>query len=72
MIAPYNAVQKLQGSDERFVFLADGNKAKRVVVKLGQRFDDNVEIIADEITEGKKLIVQGVAKLHDGTAISIK
>ena len=72
MIAPYNAVQKLQGSDERFVFLADGNKAKRVVVKLGQRFDDNVEIIADEITEGKKLIVQGVAKLHDGTAITIK
>ena len=72
MIAPYNAVQKLQGSDERFVFLADGNKAKRVVVKLGQRFDDNVEIIADEITEGKKLIVQGVAKLHDGTAIAIK
>jgi hypothetical protein len=52
--------------------LADGNKAKRVVVKLGQRFDDNVEIIADEITEGKKLIVQGVAKLHDGTAITIK
>lgn len=72
MIAPYNAVQKLQGSDERFVFLADGNKAKRVVVKLGQRFDDNVEIIADEITEGKKLIVQGVAKLHDGTPITIK
>lgn len=72
MVAPYNAVQKLQGSDERFVFLADGNKAKRVVVKLGQRFDDNVEILADEITEGKQLIVQGVAKLHDGTAITIK
>jgi len=72
LVAPYNAVQKLQGSDERFVFLADGNKAKRVVVKLGQRFDDNVEIIADEIKDGVDLIVQGVAKLHDKTPITIK
>ena len=72
LTAPYNAVQKLQGSDERFVFLAENGKAKRVVVKFGQRFDDNVEIIADEITEGKDLIIQGVAKLHDGTAITIK
>jgi hypothetical protein len=31
-----------------------------------------VEIIADEITEGKDLIIQGVAKLHDGTPITIK
>ena len=72
LTAPYNAVQKLQGSDERFVFLAENGKAKRVVVTFGQRFDDNVEIIADEITEGKDLIIQGVAKLHDGTPITIK
>ncbi|MCR5454645.1 MAG: efflux RND transporter periplasmic adaptor subunit [Bacteroidales bacterium] len=72
LIAPYNAVQKLQGSNERFVFLADNGKAQRIVVTLGQRFDDNVEIIADEIHEGQKLIVQGVAKLHDQTPIIIK
>jgi multidrug efflux pump subunit AcrA (membrane-fusion protein) len=72
LTAPYNAVQKLQGSDERYVFLAENGKAKRVVVKFGQRFDDNVEIIADEIAEGKDLIIQGVAKLHDGTPITIK
>ena len=72
LTAPYNAVQKLQGSDERYVFLAENGKAKRVVVRFGQRFDDNVEIIADEIAEGKDLIIQGVAKLHDGTPITIK
>lgn len=72
IVAPYNAVQKLQGSDERYVFLNDNGKAKRVVVKLGQRFDDNVEILADEITEGKQLVIQGVAKLHDGTPITVK
>ncbi len=72
LTAPYNAVQKLQGSDERYVFLNDNGRAKRVVVKLGQRFDDNVEILADEITEGKQLVIQGVAKLHDGTPITIK
>ena len=72
LVAPYNAVQKLQGSDERYVFLAENGKAKRVVVKFGQRFDDNVEILADEIKEGVDLITQGVAKLHDGTPIQIK
>ncbi len=72
LVAPYNAVQKLQGSDERYVFLAENGKAKRVVVKFGQRFDDNVEILADEIKEGVELITQGVAKLHDGTPIQIK
>ena len=72
LTAPYNAVQKLQGSDERYVFLAENGKAKRVVVKFGQRFDENVEIIADEITEGKDLIIQGVAKLHNNTKITIK
>ena len=72
LVAPYNAVQKLQGSDERYVFLAENGKAKRVVVKFGQRFDDNVEILADEIKEGVDLRTQGVAKLHDGTPIQIK
>ena len=72
IVVPYNSVQKVQGSDERFVFLAQDGRAHRVVVKFGQRFDDNVEIIADEITEGKTMIVQGVEKLHDKTPITIK
>lgn len=69
---PYNCVQKLQGSDERFVFLNDNGKAQRVVVKLGQRFDDEVEIIADDIKEGREIVVQGMARLHQDTPIKIK
>lgn len=73
LIAPYNAVQKLQGSDERYIFIAENGKAKRVVVLLGQRFDDNVEIIPSEnLQEGAMFIVQGVSKLHDQTPIIIK
>ena len=72
IVVPYNSVQKVQGSDERYVFLAEDGRAHRVVVKFGQRFDDNIEIIADEITEGKTMIIQGVEKLHDKTPITIK
>ncbi|MCQ2973438.1 MAG: efflux RND transporter periplasmic adaptor subunit [Bacteroidales bacterium] len=72
IIAPYGAVQKQQGAEERFVFLNENGKAKRVVVKFGQRFDDNIEIIAPEIVDGVEMVIQGGQKLHEGTPIVIK
>ncbi len=71
VVAPYQAVLKLQGSDNRYVFINDKGKAKRVDVKLGQRFDDRVEIISDEISKGDELIVTGQARLVDGLKLNI-
>ncbi len=71
MVVPYQAVLKLQGSDNRYVFLNDNGKAKRVDVKLGQRFDDRIEIISDEIKEGVEVVVVGQARLVDGKQIDI-
>ncbi|MCQ2250656.1 MAG: efflux RND transporter periplasmic adaptor subunit [Bacteroidales bacterium] len=72
VVVPYNSVQKLQGSDERFVFINDGGKAHRVVVQFGQRFNDEIEIIADEIKPGIELIIQGAGRLHEGSQLDIK
>lgn len=72
LIIPYQAVLKLQGSNERYIFLNENGIAKRVTVKLGQRFDDKIEIISNEIEEGKEIVVVGQARLKDGAKLKIQ
>jgi RND family efflux transporter MFP subunit len=72
IIAPYLAVLKLTGSNQRYVFINDNGKAKRVSVQLGDRFNDKIEIISDEIKEGDELVTDGQGKLVDGVKLSIK
>lgn len=71
MVVPYQAVLKLTGSNDRYVFLDDGGVAKRVFVKLGQRFDENIEVISDELQEGDRLVTVGQGKLVDGTKLNV-
>lgn len=71
ILVPAISVMKLQGSDERFVFMVSEGKAKRVSVKLGQRVDDEVEILSDQIKEGDTMVVFGQSRLLDGMAVSV-
>jgi len=70
-VVPAIAVLKLQGSNERYVFLEDNGMARRVRVELGERFDDMVEIISDEIETGDNLITAGQARLTNGVAVVV-
>ncbi|MDR2963560.1 MAG: efflux RND transporter periplasmic adaptor subunit [Bacteroidales bacterium] len=71
-VVPYQAVLKLQGSNDRYVFVNNNGVAKRVAVTLGQRFDDQTEIISDEIKDGDELVVVGQGKLIDGAKLNIQ
>ena len=74
IVVPYQSVLKLTGSNDRYVFVADGNTARRVAVTLGQRFDDRIEIIpveAGAIKAGDRLVVTGQARLVDGDKLEI-
>lgn len=74
IVVPYQSVLKLTGSNDRYVFVADGNTARRVAVTLGQRFDDRIEIIpveAGAIKAGDRLVVTGQARLVDGNKLEI-
>ena len=71
MVVPYQSVLKLTGSNDRYVFLDDGGVAKRVFVKLGQRFDENIEVISDELQEGDRLVTVGQGKLVDGSKLNV-
>ena len=72
IVVPYQSVEKLIGSNERFVFINENGYAKRVSVKLGQRFDEQIEIIAPEIQPGVEYIHKGQSKLVDGMKIEVK
>ena len=74
IVVPYQSVLKLTGSNDRYVFVADGTTARRVAVTLGQRFDDRTEILPVEdgaLKAGDKLVVTGQARLVDGDNLEI-
>jgi RND family efflux transporter MFP subunit len=71
IMIPYQAVLRLIGSNERYVFLNDNNVAKRVFVTMGDRNDEYVEILGEDLKIGDELITTGQAKLVDGSKINI-
>lgn len=71
IVVPYQSVEKLVGANDRYVFINDNGRARRISVTLGQRFDQDVEIIAPEIVEGVELVTKGQHKLVDGMKIEI-
>ncbi len=74
IVVPYQAVLKLTGSNDRYVFVNDGGNARRVAVTLGQRFDDLIEVLpvaAGGLKEGDELVVTGQARLVDGCPLEI-
>ena len=72
MVIPYQSVQKLTGSNERYIYVNYNGVARRVFVKLGERYDDKVEIMSDELTPGEEIIVTGAEKLVDGVTLKIE
>lgn len=71
IVAPYQAVEKLVGANDRYVFLNENGVAKRVTVTLGQRFDQDIEIIAPEIVPGVEMVTVGQHKLVDGVKLNV-
>ncbi len=71
IVAPYQSVEKLVGANDRYMFINENGRAKRVAVTLGQRFDQDIEIIAPEITAGVEMVTTGQHKLVDGVKINV-
>ena len=72
LLMPYQSVQKLTGSNDRYIYINDGGVAKRVFVQIGQRFDDKIEVIADEVAEGLEVVTTGAEKLIPGCKLNIQ
>ena len=71
LVVPYQSVEKLVGANDRYVFIVEEGRAKRVAVTLGQRFDQDIEIIAPEIVPGVAVVTTGQHKLVDGVKVNV-
>ena len=71
IVVPYQTVEKLVGANDRYVFIVENGRAKRVAVTLGQRFDQDIEISAPEIVEGAEYVVKGQHRLVDGVKVNV-
>lgn len=71
LVVPALAVLKMQGSNDRYVFIEENGTVRRVSVAIGKRFDDKVEIISDELKEGDHLVIAGQARLVDKVPVEV-
>ncbi|MFA7116102.1 MAG: efflux RND transporter periplasmic adaptor subunit [Bacteroidales bacterium] len=71
LMVPNQSVLKMVGSNDRYIFVNNNGKAKRIFVKLGQRINDEIEIISKELSEGMMQVVVGQEKLFDGAKMNV-
>jgi RND family efflux transporter MFP subunit len=70
MVIPQEAVTELQGSYQVAV-VGDDNKVSIRPVQMGQRIGAMWEV-TQGLKPGEKVVVQGVQKVHDGSAVTVK
>jgi len=71
LLVPSLAVIKQTGTNNRYVFLREGDVARKIQVILGERVDDEVELISDKIQPGAELIYAGHTNLMDGDKVQL-
>ncbi|OFY57069.1 MAG: hypothetical protein A2V50_04470 [Bacteroidetes bacterium RBG_19FT_COMBO_42_10] len=70
-VVPAGTILLQEGTNVRYVFIEDQSIAKRVEVLIGKRFDDQLEIISDNLKEGDRLVSEGQARLLNNDKIEI-
>ncbi len=71
ILLPSMAILKMQGSNERYLFVERSGIAERIGVTIGKRYDDDVEVFSDELKTGDRVIVSGQSRLVDGVAVEV-
>ena len=71
ILVPDISIIQQEGTNIRYVFVNQNGVAKRVKVELGERINDQLEIISDEIKVGDELIVAGQAVIMDGSKVKV-
>src|SRR5664279_653920 len=70
-VVPAYTVLVQEGTNTRFVFIERTKLAQRIEVTIGKRFDDQLEIISDNLKEGDNLVTEGQSRLINGDRIEI-
>ena len=71
MIVPAIAVLQQTGTNQRYVMLNDKGTAKKVVVQIVNRHDDQLEIASPELQGGEELVYAGQSRLENGSPVKV-
>jgi RND family efflux transporter MFP subunit len=69
IIVPNQSI-KIAANGNRYVWLADGNVAKRQRIETGE-FNENGIVVVEGLSAGDKVITEGFQKISEGMKISI-
>ena len=71
LLIPAIAVLKMQGSNDRYLFIEKDNVAKRIPVIIGKRYNELVEVESEQLKKGDLVVVSGQARLLDGMKVKV-
>jgi len=71
LIVPSIAIMQQTGTNQRYVMLHENGTARKVVVQIVKRHDDQLEISSPEIQGGEQLIYAGQNRLENGTPVNV-
>jgi len=71
LIVPSIAVMQQTGTNQRYVMLHENGTARKVVVQIVKRHDDQLEISSSEIQGGEQLIYAGQSRLENGAPVNV-
>ncbi len=70
-VAPASAVLTQEGTNVRYIFINDNGNARRIEVLPGKRFDDQLELVSTDISEGSMLVIDGQSRLTNGDKLDV-
>ncbi len=71
VLVPSMAVLKMQGSNNRYLFIEENGVARRIGVTIGNRYDDLIEVYSEQLDTGDRVIITGQGRLMDGVPIDV-
>lgn len=70
LVIPDRAVIKQSGTNDKYVFVIDGDKVVYTKVELGRRIDSIYEVVSG-VEVGQKVVVAGLTTLMDNSKVKI-
>ncbi len=71
LVVPAITVMQQPGTNDKYVFINKNGVAQKIFVRIGERYDEYLEIISDQLKGGEELVFAGQNRLEDLDSLRI-
>jgi membrane fusion protein (multidrug efflux system) len=71
LVVPAITVMQQPGTNDKYIFIHKDGVAQKVFVRIGERYDEYLEIISDQLKGGEELIFAGQNRLEDKDSLRV-